>query len=255
MGYPFGVICVDPRNPRAHALCKALGALVDLASLPGDLAVVFGGDGWMLQTIRTHGPDRTYFGINAGHLGFLLNDPADLNALAAALGSERYRSYAFPQLVFEAWDADGESFGAEAVNDIYLERSTGQTAHLTVTVDGQPAVETLVCDGLIVSTALGSTAYSYSAGGVPCHPRVQAMHVTPIAPHAPRLSAMVLPLDSVVEVEAHTVGKRPVRVVSDGVEQGAVQRLRVQRAPHDVRLAFVKDHAFTATLIEKVLKA
>lgn len=255
MGYLFGVISVDPRNPRALALCEALRQRVDFASLPEDLAVVFGGDGWMLQSIRTHGPARTYFGINAGHLGFLLNNGADLSALCETLCSARYRSFSFPQLHLRAWDHEGRAFEAEAVNDIYLERSTGQTAHLTVRVDGQPAVEQLVCDGLIVATALGSTAYSYSAGGVPCHPRVQAMHVTPIAPHAPRLSPVVLPLDSVVEVEAHATRKRPVRVVCDGVEQGSVQRLRVERGRHDVRLAFAEDHAFTATLIQKVLKA
>lgn len=255
VGYPPLVFCVDPRNPRAHVLLEALGRRMDLTALPPTLALVFGGDGWMLQSIRTHGPGLTYFGINAGRLGFLLNDGVDLDALAQALSTGRYRSFAFPQLRLQAWNAAGEPLEAEAVNDIYLERSTGQTAHLAVTVDGQPAVERLVCDGLIVATALGSTAYSYSAGGVPCHPRVQAMHVTPIAPHAPRLAPVVLPLDSVVDVEALSVEKRPVRVVCDGVEQGPAVRLRVSRAEDDVRLAFLNTHAFTATLIGKVLKA
>ena len=245
----------DPRNPRAAELEAELRARVDPSALPPDLIVVIGGDGWMLQTIRDDAPGHSYLGINAGRLGFLLNDPRDIDALCAQLNAGAWEAFSFPRLRLHATHADGTVDQADAVNDIYVERASGQTAHLAVTVDGELAVENLVCDGLIVATALGSTAYSYSAGGVPCHPRVQLTHVTPIAPHAPRLSPMVLPLDAVVDVEVLSAFRRPVRVVCDGVARGEVVRMQVSRSPDDVRLVFVHPHAFTGTLIRKILKA
>ncbi len=249
------MICVDPRNPRAAALADRLAGCIDLGALPADLALVLGGDGWMLQSIRDNGPELTYLGINAGRLGFLLNDPDDYPDLFQRIAQGRYRAHRFPRLQMQAWTQDGSVKQADAVNDLYLERASGQTAHLALRVDGEEAVGRLVCDGLVVATALGSTAYSYSAGGVPCHPLVPSLHITPIAPHAPRLSPMVLPLDSVVEIVAHVPERRPVRAVCDGVEQGEVVRMRVARGPHDVRLAFVEGHAFTSTLVRKVLNA
>ena len=249
------MICTDPRNPRAAQLFTDISARVDLEALDPSVALVIGGDGWMLQCMREFGPGRVYLGVNAGRLGFLLNDPTNLDGLCAELRAGAYTVYDFPRLHMQATAADGSVIEADAVNDIYLERASGQTAHLTVTVDGQLAVRQLVCDGVIVATALGSTAYSYSAGGVPCHPRVPGMHVTPIAPHAPRLSPMLLPLDSVVEVEAMAPERRPVRAVCDGVDSGRVARMRVVRSADDVRLAFLGEHAFTGTLIRKVLKA
>jgi NAD+ kinase len=249
------MICTDPRNPRAAQLFADISTRVDLEALDPSVALVIGGDGWMLQCMREFGPGRVYLGVNAGHLGFLLNDPSNLEALCAELRAGAYTVYDFPRLHLQATTADGTVIEADAVNDIYLERASGQTAHLTVTVDGQLAVRQLVCDGVIVATALGSTAYSYSAGGVPCHPRVPGMHVTPIAPHAPRLSPMLLPLDSVVEVQAMSPARRPVRAVCDGVDSGRVTRMRVVRSADDVRLAFLGEHAFTGTLIRKVLKA
>jgi NAD+ kinase len=116
-------------------------------------------------------------------------------------------------------------------------------------------VERLICDGLLVSTALGSTAYSYSAGGVPCHPQVPALLVTPIAPHVPRLTPMMLPLDAVVELSAVDTHRRPVRAVADGVDLGEVVRMQVKNSEDNVQLAFLTGHDFTRTLVRKVLRA
>lgn len=245
---------IDPRNPRAQALHDALAARVDLDALPDDLCVVFGGDGYMLTCIRELGPGLVYLGLNAGMLGFLLNDADDLDRVADLLAHRDWSDHSFPRLALTAEGPDGQRYKTHAVNDLYVERSTGQTAHLRVSVDGSTVVERLICDGLIVATALGSTAYNYSVGGVPCHPRASVLQIAPISPHAPRPSPVVLPLGARVEVEALSPERRPVRVVGDGQDLGPVVRMAVDASAPPVRLAFLGGHNFTETLISKVLQ-
>ena len=124
-----------------------------------------------------------------------------------------------------------------------------------MSINGDEVVERLICDGMLVATSLGSTAYSYSAGGVPCHPKVRSVAVTPISPHRPRLTPLVLPLHAVVELKALDLHRRPVRAVADGVDLGPVERIRVEDAQDEVRLAFLESHDFTRALFRKVLRA
>lgn len=275
---------VDPRNPRAASLAEALQGLVgDVLDGP-EVQLVVGGDGWMLQCLHEAGPGGSadggdaredphdaegadeaalpepaaapvFLGLNAGTLGFLLNDVDDLAQVGAALRARAWTAYAFPRLGMTATDPDGQTVRATAVNDLYVERRSGQTARLRLRVDDELVVERLVCDGLIVSTALGSTAYSFSAGGVPCHPRVPALQVTPIAPHGPRLSPTVLPLDVAIDIEALQPERRPVRGIADGIEVGPIVRMTVERTQPDVVLGFLEGHRFTRALIRKVLQA
>ena len=140
-----------------------------------------------------------------------------------------------------------------AVNDIYLERMSGQTAHLRLEIDGISVVDRLVCDGLVASTALGSTAYHFSSSGHACHPAVRAIHLTPICAHAPRLAPLTLPPDCEIHVEVLYSDKRPVRAVSDGVDHGQVRSLTVKHDPQGIRLAFLQGHAFTGALFSKIL--
>lgn len=246
---------VDPRNPRAQVLHAALSVQGVLGHLPADLCLVIGGDGWMLACIRELGPGPIYLGLNAGHLGFLLNDVTNLDRVAGLLAERRWRAVSFPRLAARATLPDGGHRHTLAVNDLYVERASGQSAHLRLSVDGSVVVDRLVCDGVIVATALGSTAYTFSAGGVPCHPLTRAVQVTPIAPHAPRLSPVVLPLSAAITLEAQALDRRPVRAVADGIDIGPVSRLEVRASEDDVQLAFFEGHAFTKTLVEKVLRA
>lgn len=249
---------VDPNNPRAAEVRDRLAARIDLSALPEELCLVVGGDGWMLQCIRELGTAPIYLGLNAGRVGFLLNDTNGgtevLDRVARALAEGRWSAVGFPLLRFSATSTDGAEIAGVAVNDVYVERMSGQIAHLRVDLEGVTVLDRLVCDGLIVATALGSTAYSFSAGGVPSHPLVQAMQVTPICPHVPRISPVVLPPTTTVAVEALDPARRPVRVVSDGVEQGPIRRMAVDWAHQEVRLAFLEGHHITRTLIRKVLK-
>src|SRR5690606_19759148 len=122
-----------------------------------------------LHTVAQFGLDPTYLGLNAGHLGFLLNevDGLDAEALVGEIRERRWTEQAFPLLEAEIHTRAGQVIVELAINDVYLERMTGQTARLGLWVDDHPTVESLVADGMIFATALGSTAYSFSAGGSP----------------------------------------------------------------------------------------
>ena len=190
------MIRVNTNNPVARVLSERLRERVNFDDLPDDLCVVLGGDGFMLETIREVGASHVFLGINAGRVGFLLNDPEDFESTVEALESQLWTVHTFPRLNMRAEPSkDGTVMNALAVNDVYLERMSGQTAHLQIEIDGVRVVDRLVCDGIIASTALGSTAYHFSASGHACHPGVRAIHLTPICPHSPRLTPLTLPAD------------------------------------------------------------
>ena len=244
-------------NARSHALYSALQSRVAELELP--LHVVLGGDGTMLHCIHQHGGEGNFFGVNCGTLGFLMNDmPGDVEQVAQqvldVLQKKSWKAREFPCLQLYAEGPDGviEDF---AVNDVYVARETGQTVHLRVVVDGVEVVNRLVCDGLIAATPLGSTAYSFSAGGPAAHPLVRALQLTAICPHSPRLSPMVLPLETRVEVEVESPYRRPARVSVDGQDRGRVRRLGVSLSSRRVTLCFLPEHDFTGTLVRKILHA
>ena len=249
------MIRVNTNNPVARVLSERLRERVNFDDLPDDLCVVLGGDGFMLETIREVGASHVFLGINAGRVGFLLNDPEDFESTVEALESQLWTVHTFPRLNMRAEPSkDGTVMNALAVNDVYLERMSGQTAHLQIEIDGVRVVDRLVCDGIIASTALGSTAYHFSASGHACHPGVRAIHLTPICPHSPRLTPLTLPADAKIAIDVIGGEKRPVRAVADGVSHPNIQRMEIQRSDVDVRLAFLEGHNFTATLVEKILR-
>ena len=249
------MIRVNTSNPAAKVLHERLAERVDLSALPEDLCLVLGGDGYMLQSIREVGAGHVFLGINAGRVGFLLNDPEDFEAMVDALESHSWMVHTFPRLRMLAHTSDGATPAeALAVNDVYLERMSGQTAHLQIEIDNVRVVDRLVCDGIIASTALGSTAYHFSASGHACHPGVRAIHLTPICTHSPRLAPITLPAEAKIAIECMGAEKRPVRAVADGVGHPNVSRIEIERADVDVGLAFLDGHNFTATLVEEDLR-
>ena len=246
------MIVVDERNPVAVGMAASLRKHLTDGHTDG-ITVVIGGDGFLLHTIAELGFDRTYLGLNAGRVGFLLHDVKDWAATAAAIQDRTLGVHSFPLLEAHATDMEGNERHTHAVNDVYLERASGQTARLGVYVDGACVVDTLVADGIIISTALGSTAYNFSAGGPACHPTLRVLNVTPICPHLPRLSPFSLPESSIIEMEIQQGDRRPVRAVADGRYVGPVHRVTINVGKPTLRLAFLADHDFTARMVEKIL--
>lgn len=246
------MIVHDPRNPVAVRGVTALRTHLKGEPLD-DLTVVIGGDGFLLHTIAERGLDSLFVGLNAGRVGFLLNDVDDWSRVARCLLDRRILASHFPLLSATLTAPDGTTQTLQAVNDVYLERASGQTARLGLTVDRARVVETLVADGIIISTALGSTAYNFSAGGPPCHPTLKVLTVTPICPHLPRLAAFALPDSSRVEVEVQHCERRPVRAVFDGRDAGPVQRVSVAYGAQTLQLGYFPEHDFTSRMVRKIL--
>lgn len=247
------MIVTDERNPRAAALRDAISSR--LGPLPEKLVLVIGGDGFLLQTVHNHGTDRTYLGLNAGTLGFLLNDAEDLDKVVTAINERRLQAWDFPMLSGVAHTTEGQHLPLRAVNDIYLERSTGQTARLELALEDHVVVDALVSDGMIFSTALGSTGYAFSAGATVCHPTLSTFTVTPICPHRPRLPPITLPSGSTARVTVHAPDRRPVRAVADGREVAEVLSVEVAMADDQLSMAYFEDHDFTARMIALLLRS
>jgi NAD+ kinase len=247
---------VVSRSPPAQAFAAALRA-AGLPPLPEDLCLVLGGDGTMLQAIHSRGSHVTWLGLNFGNLGFLMNDvPAEQGVafVCDKLARRAWKTHGFLRLAMIAQTAHGPITGL-AVNDVYVERQSGHTCHLRVWVDGNVLADRLTCDGIIVATPLGSTAYSFSAGGSASHPLTRSVHLTAICPHAPKLAPIVLPEGASVRIEVLDPERRPARAVIDGVAREDVRQVDVASHPNeDVSLAFFDGHDFTRTLLRKVLR-
>lgn len=248
-------IIADPFNELAQTVAERLHKALASQRLPEGLFVVLGGDGFMLKTIRQQPKQAgTYLGLNCGRVGFLMNDiPVDISELVEMIMGP-VRTLEFPQIAMNATSQSGAEYSALAVNDIYLERMTGQSAHMKININGDTVVERLVADGLICCTALGSTAYHFSAGGSACHPTLPVMGVTPICPHNPILRPVLVPLSATIDVEVIEPERRPIRAVADGRDHDSVLTIRIQDAKAPVRFAFLPGHDFTQTLIRKILQ-
>lgn len=215
-----------------------------------DVIVALGGDGQMLDTLRDNF-DRPVkvFGMNRGTVGFLMNEysPDDLEArIAAAV------KVVLHPLRMEAEKENGTVEQALAINEVSLLRETAQAAKIKITIDGTVRLEELVCDGVIVATPAGSTAYNLSAHGpiIPLGAGVLAL--TPISAFRPRRwRGALLPHEAKLEFEILNPGKRPVSATADSTEVRDVVRVRV-REDRSVKLTLLYDPQHN--LEERVLK-
>jgi NAD kinase/nicotinic acid mononucleotide adenylyltransferase len=233
---PRLMIVADERNPKAQRLAERFS---HLAGDPPDLILVIGGDGMMLHTIRRHWRRRVPFlGLNAGHLGFLMNE-----VLPAELAGEELVGYQLPMLRVDAEAADGQAVRGVAYGDVWLERETGQAAWLRLDVDGQTRLPKVVGDGLLVATAAGSSAYARAMGAVPVPINTPVLTLAGSNVFRPRFwRPMTLADDAVVTIASlDTSGKRPVRGFIDGEALGVVRSVTVRRsAIAAIELAFTR---------------
>lgn len=248
------MIVHDSRNPRAVDLARAVAELHPDLSTRDDLTAVIGGDGFLLHTVHRYGFERRYLPLNAGTLGFLLNDvQGRLPEVVDAIAADRLQEHRFPLLRAVVTCANGDEHVDHAMNDVYLERDSGQTARLQIAIDGIPLIDQLTADGLILATALGSTAYSFSAGGSPCEPGLPVLCVTPICPHKPRLAPFILQYGATATITVHQADRRPVRAVIDGRDVSEVVALQVGPTTDQVRMVYLEGHRFTAQMVTKLL--
>lgn len=219
---PRVLIVHDERNAEAVA---AAARLPFASSTDPELVVVIGGDGTMLRAIRQHWRLRApFYGVNAGHLGFLLNDDPEFGFVHQDLVLHQV-----PLLWVETEAVDGTCREAVAFNDCWVERATGQAAWIQVKVNGEVRLPQLVADGALVATAAGSTSYARAMGATPVPlntPVLLLVGSNVLRPHSWRPA--VLPLGSHVELTTLDPIKRPLQAYVDGVGHGDVRAMRAR---------------------------
>ena len=206
---------------RAEEAAAALAEAHDFVPLEeADVAVVLGGDGHMLHVLHQMldtGRVIPAYGLNLGTVGFLMNKPKSSRALAERVA--RARPLAVTPLSMTATTGSGAQQTISAINEVSLLRETRQTALLEVSVNGKVRIPALACDGILVATPAGSTAYNLSANG-PILPLGSAMlALTPISPFRPRRwRGAILPDHYEIVFRVLDPQKRPVAAVADQKE-------------------------------------
>lgn len=180
-----------------------------------DVIVALGGDGFMLQTLHaTSRLDKPVYGMNRGTVGFLMNRHA-VDDLPERLAQAE--EAAIHPLVMLATDAAGAVHEARAINEVSLFRAAPQAAKLRVSVDDRVRLDELICDGALVATPAGSTAYNYSAHGPILPIGANVLALTAMAAFRPRRwQGAILPMTAVVRFDVLEPEKRPVTADADG---------------------------------------
>lgn len=216
-----------------------------------DVIVALGGDGFMLATLHaTEGLDAPVYGMNRGTVGFLMNaynEDGLLERIADAQVEEIH------PLRMTATDKDGETHSALAINEVSLLRMGPQAAKLSISVDGRERMAELVCDGALVSTPAGSTAYNYSAHGPILPIGADILALTAISAYRPRRWRGAL-VSSHTEVTFDVLepGKRAIAATADSQEVRDVVRVVIRSEPSVThRLLFDPGHGLEERLIRE----
>ncbi len=241
------------RTERAIEAAAELRTHFDFVSLDRATAVVvLGGDGFMLHTLHRmldKGRVIPAYGMNCGTVGFLMNCYRSPQKLADRL--HKAKAFAIAPLRMQATGQDGRTHVACAINEVSLLRETRQTAKIEILLDGKIRLKELVCDGVLVATPAGSTAYNLSANGPILPLDSQLLALTPISPFRPRRwSGAVLPERSRVGFRVIEPGKRPVSVVADQKEFRDIAEVHLEIARESqLTLMFDPGHALDERIV------
>ncbi len=203
------------KAPAAVAAFRALTAAYGQAdSRVAEVIVALGGDGFMLQTLHAaHGRRLAVYGMNCGTIGFLMNAYALEDLPARLMAAEET---VINPLVMRAENVRGKVTEALAINEVSLLRQGPQAAKLRVSMDGRERMEELVCDGALVATPAGSTAYNYSAHGPILPIGADVLALTAMAAFRPRRwRGALLPRTALVRFDVVDPEKRPVMADAD----------------------------------------
>jgi NAD+ kinase len=224
---PLRLAFVASERPEAQeARARLVKLYGEAPENEAQIVVALGGDGFMLEILhRNLATRRPIYGMNRGSVGFLMNDYGE-QALRERIAAAE--EAVIHPLSMTAVDAAGAVHHALAINDVSLLRETRQTAKLRILIDGRPRLEELICDGALVSTPAGSTAYNLSAHGPIIPIDAQVLALTPISAFRPRRwRGALLSHRAQVTFEILECDKRPVSAVADNVEVRNVIRVDV----------------------------
>lgn len=230
----------------AAALAKRYG---DADPETADAIVALGGDGLMLQTLHHHLKSGVpIYGMNRGSVGFLMNEYRE-DSLLERLANATIN--VIHPLRMRVENVNGAHREALAINEVSLFRQSYQAARLRISVDGTVRMEEMMCDGVLVATPAGSTAYNLSAHGPILPIEAPLLALTPISPFRPRRwRGALLPNTAHVQVTVLEAEKRPVSAVADHTELRDVRAVEIEEAAGiDLFMMFDPDHALDERIL------
>jgi len=251
MSRPKIAFVASPVPIAQTAQSELAAAYGDVEAHEADVIVALGGDGFMLQTLHaTEGLDVPVYGMNRGTVGFLMN-AFDAEGLRTRL--QEAEEEVINPLAMTALTADGEMHEALAINEVSLLRGGPQAAKLRITVDGKLRMSELVCDGALVSTPAGSTAYNYSAHGPILPIGSDVLALTAVSAFRPRRwRGALLPKQAVVRLDVIDPNKRPVMAEADGKSVRDVVSVEIRSEPSvKHRILFDPGHGLEERLIRE----
>jgi NAD+ kinase len=214
-----------------------------------DIVVALGGDGFLLQTLReTMSTGKKVYGMNRGTVGFLMNE-------YRATGLPERIAKAVPETIrpleMQATTPDGETVSALAINEVALWRQSYQTAKIRISIDGQTRLDELHCDGVMIATPAGSTAYNLSAHGPILPLDAPLLALTPVSPFRPRRwRGALLSNRSTVRFDILECDKRPVNAAADHFEVKGVTSVTVHESPaRTATLLFDPSHSWNERIL------
>lgn len=239
------------RRPEAQEALKLLTKKYgDISEDDADVIVALGGDGAMLDTLRRRFADRKpVYGMNRGTVGFLMNEYSQDDLHARIEAAEQ--AHLLP-LEMVAQDINGKEHRALAINEVSLLRQTSQTARLKITVDGRERMPELSCDGVMVATPAGSTAYNLSAHGPILPIGANLLALTPVSAFRPRRwRGALLRHDAKVTIKVIAPDRRPVSASADNQEVRDIASISI-REDRSLRLNLLFDPGHA--LDERILR-
>lgn len=237
-------------TPESRESAKLLSALYGQESIEeAETIVALGGDGFMLQTLHQFiNTGKRIYGMNRGSVGFLMNDFREdgLRERIAAAIPETIRP-----LRMRTENMVGEKTEAFAINEVSLFRQSYQAAKIAIHVDGKERLAELICDGVMLATPAGSTAYNLSAQGPIIPIDAPLLALTPVSPFRPRRwRGALLPNQVSVTFTVLEAEKRPVNAVADHSEVKSVRSVRIEEARDaTATLLFDESHSWDERIL------
>lgn len=251
MNEPKISFVADHTDIAQHAFLKLSDLYTNVEEAQADIVVALGGDGFMLEVLHRHLSDgKRVFGMNCGTVGFLMNNFATDNLIHRLKDAEVVGLH---PLEMVATTMSGEEIRASAINEVSLLRETRQAAKIRIYVDDVIRMDELVCDGVLLSTAAGSTAYNLSAHGPIIPIGTELLALTPISSFRPRRwRGALLPHSAEVTFEILFPEKRPVSAVADFTEVRDVKSVRIYEDKSiTLNLLFDQEHNLKERIIQE----
>lgn len=252
MGNPQKIAFVASRVSVAQSARERLAKRFEhVEPEDADVIVALGGDGFMLETLHdVQKLGKPVYGMNRGTVGFLMNEYSESDLLERLDEAEEE---VINPLFMSATDKDGQTHEALAINEVSLLRAGPQAAKLRITVDGRLRLEELICDGCLLATPAGSTAYNYSAHGPILPIGSDVLALTAVAAFRPRRwRGALLPMNAQVRFDVLDPGKRPVMADADSSSIPDVLSVEVRSDPTiQHRILFDPGHGLEERLLRE----